>query len=150
VLDGPGDTKLEAVFNGLGLADADKDGLLEHGTDTATMWQADQPGLTLEFTLPDTVPLSAVEVWNYNAEWRSAEGIRKADVSVSADGVTWKRVLTGPSSMKRKAALITTNPLPCGWMEPRPGWSESRISFRGNPAERLALARLCSTKLQVR
>jgi len=60
------------------------------------MWQgACAPDLQLEFELPEPVPLAGVEVWNYNADWQTTNGIRKADVAVSADGTTWQRVLSG-------------------------------------------------------
>ena len=39
--------------------------------------------------------LGAIEVWNYNAEWQTADGVRKADVAVSPDGTTWQTVLRG-------------------------------------------------------
>ena len=32
-------------------------------------------------------------MWNYNAEWETTDGIRKADVAVSPDGTTWETVL---------------------------------------------------------
>ncbi len=91
--DGPGPL---CLINGAGLRDLDKDGFKEHDTAAKTMWQgACSPNLALEFELPDQVPLSAIEVWNYNAEWQTTNGLRKADVAVSADGANWQTVLRG-------------------------------------------------------
>jgi hypothetical protein len=51
--------------------------------------------LSLEFELPGPVALGTIEVWNYNAEWQTKDGVRKADVAVSPDGTTWQTVLRG-------------------------------------------------------
>ena len=60
------------------------------------MWRgAWTKNLCLEFELPEAVPLGAIEVWNYNGEWQTADGIRKADVAVSSDGTNWQTVLRG-------------------------------------------------------
>ena len=94
----PGDQEagLKALINGAGLKDTDGHGLLEQGTDPATMWLgAWSPDLKLEFEFSRAVPLAAMEVWNFNAEWETANAIRKADVAVSADGSTWQTVLAG-------------------------------------------------------
>jgi hypothetical protein len=78
------------------LRDWDKDGLLEQDTQTKHMWRGDcSTNLSLEFKLPEPVLLEAIEVWNYNAEWQTRDGIRKADVMVSPDGTTWETVLRG-------------------------------------------------------
>ena len=45
--------------------------------------------------LPEPAPLAAIEVWNFNGEWQTTNGIRKADVAVSGDGTTWQTVLRG-------------------------------------------------------
>ncbi len=90
------ETALPAIVNGAGLGDTDQDGLLEHSVDPAGMWLgAWSSGLCLEFDFPEAVPLAAIELWNYNAEWQTTNGIRKADVVVSADGKTWQTVLRG-------------------------------------------------------
>jgi hypothetical protein len=90
------DKALAAVIGRAGLRDIDRDGLLEQDTSTEHMWLGtNAPGLTLEFDLPEAVPLSAMEVWNYNAAWETTDGIRKADVAVSPDGSTWQTVLRG-------------------------------------------------------
>jgi hypothetical protein len=91
----PGDESgLRAVIGGVGLTS--RDGFKVQDTNPAGMWrQACQTNLSLEFELPETVPLSAVEVWNFNAEWRTTDGVRKADVAVSSDGKNWRTVLRG-------------------------------------------------------
>ncbi|MGD0262302.1 MAG: LamG-like jellyroll fold domain-containing protein [Verrucomicrobiota bacterium] len=90
------DTGLAALVNGAGLRDWDKNGLLKHDTDAKHMWRgACTTNLNLEFELPEPVALGAIEVWNYNAEWQTADGVRKADVAVSPDGTTWQTVLRG-------------------------------------------------------
>jgi hypothetical protein len=90
------DSALAPLINGAGLRDWDKDGLKEHDTATKNMWCGTcASGLALEFELPEPVKLGAIEVWNYNAEWTTTNGVRKADVSVSADGQSWQTVLRG-------------------------------------------------------
>jgi len=85
-----------ALVNGAGLSDWDRDGLKEHGTAQSGMWQTTwTTNLALEFDLPEPVPLSVIEVWNFNADWQTTNGVRKADVAVSADGKTWQTVLRG-------------------------------------------------------
>jgi hypothetical protein len=87
---------LAAIVNGAGLRDWDKDGLLEHDTAAKNMWRGPcSTDLNLEFELPEPVALGAIEVWNYNAEWQTIDGLRKADVAVSPDGTTWQTVLRG-------------------------------------------------------
>ena len=87
---------LTALIEHEGLADCDKDGLLEHTTNIKNMWQgACQTNLVLEFELAEPVALGAIEVWNFNAEWQTADGVRRADVAVSADGASWQTVLRG-------------------------------------------------------
>jgi hypothetical protein len=93
----PGDEAgLRAVINGSGLGDRDKNGLPEHDAALTNMWCGPCPSdLKIEFELAEAIPLSAVEVWNFNAEWQTTNGVRKADVAVSSDGTTWQTVLTG-------------------------------------------------------
>jgi hypothetical protein len=88
------EASLPALLSGAGLRDLNKDGFKEHDTSPKDMWRADDPaGLTLEFELPETVPLSAIEVWNFNAEWQTTNGLRQADIAISPDGSTWQTVL---------------------------------------------------------
>lgn len=88
------DKALMALINGAGLSDLDKDGLLEQDTAATNMWRGDcAANLSLEFELPEPVALGTIEVWNYNAEWQTGDGMRKADVAVSSDGTTWQTVL---------------------------------------------------------
>jgi len=87
---------LAALINGAGLRDWHNGGLLAQDTSPKHMWRgACAANLRLEFELPDSVPLGAIQVWNYNAEWQTKDGIRKADVAVSPDGTTWETVLHG-------------------------------------------------------
>ncbi|HEY5911427.1 MAG TPA: LamG-like jellyroll fold domain-containing protein [Verrucomicrobiae bacterium] len=90
------DRKLEALIKPAGLRDWDGDGLKEQANEAATMWEGPWPAVTsLEFDLPEAVPLAAIEVWNFNAPWRTTNGVRRADISVSADGTTWETALRG-------------------------------------------------------
>jgi hypothetical protein len=93
----PGDDAgLAAIVNSDGLRDWDKDGFLEHDTAAKNMWRGPcSTNLCIEFELPEPVALGAIEVWNYNAEWQTTDGMRKADVAVSPDGTTWQTVLRG-------------------------------------------------------
>ena len=91
-----GETGLGALVNQAGLWDWDRDGLLEQDTSLKHMWQGVcATNLSLEFELPEPVALGAIEVWNYNAEWQTGDGVRKADVAVSPDGTSWETVLRG-------------------------------------------------------
>jgi hypothetical protein len=92
-----GDPKaLAPLISRAGLRDVDTDGLLEQDTSAKNIWRGDcDPSLNLEFELPEPVPISAIEVWNYNGEWQTTDGIRKADVAVSPDGTSWETVLRG-------------------------------------------------------
>jgi hypothetical protein len=90
------DKALMALINGAGLSDRDKDGLLEQDTAVTNMWRGDcAANLSLEFELAEPAALGSIEVWNYNAPWQTADGVRKADVAVSPDGTTWQTVLRG-------------------------------------------------------
>jgi Concanavalin A-like lectin/glucanases superfamily/F5/8 type C domain len=96
LMPGGDDKPLAPLIGRAGLRDTDKDGLLEQDTSPKNMWHGDyDSGISLEFELPEPVPLGAIEVWNYNAEWQTTDGIRKADVAVSPDGTTWQTVLRG-------------------------------------------------------
>ena len=87
---------LQTLIGGAGLRDWDRDGLLEQDTSASHMWRgACVTNLALEFELPEPVALGAIEVWNYNAQWQTRDGVRKADVAVSPDGTTWETVLRG-------------------------------------------------------
>jgi len=82
------------LVNGTGLRDWDNDGLKQHSTNPARMWQTVWTNnLALEFTLPEPVTLSAIEVWNFNVPWQTTNGVRHVDVAVSADGNSWRTVL---------------------------------------------------------
>jgi hypothetical protein len=93
---GDNDAGLQTLISGAGLRDRGRNGLLEQDTDAKHMWSAaGTTNLVLEFELPEAVALGAIEVWNYNAEWQTRTGVRKADVLVSPDGTNWERVLRG-------------------------------------------------------
>ena len=90
------ETGLAGIVNGAALRVWDKDGLLEHDIAAKNMWRGlCSTNLNLEFELPEPVALGTVEVWNYNAEWQTTDGLRKADVAESPDGTTWQTVLRG-------------------------------------------------------
>jgi Concanavalin A-like lectin/glucanases superfamily/F5/8 type C domain len=87
---------LAAIVNGTGLSSPDTNGFRAHATDPAGLWLGNwTTNLSIEFELPEAAPLSAIEVWNYNGEWDTTNGLRKVDVAVSADGTAWRTVLTG-------------------------------------------------------
>lgn len=91
----PGDdSALLPVINGAGLRDWQKNGLKAHDTNPKNMWLGTAAdNLALEFELPEPVPIGAIEVWNYNDEWATSNGVRKADMLVlSTDGKTWQTV----------------------------------------------------------
>jgi hypothetical protein len=84
------------LMKAAGLSDWDKDGFKEHSIAASCMWLGACPvDATLEFELPEAVPLGAIEVWNYNLPWQTTNGLRKADVAVSGDGSKWETVAPG-------------------------------------------------------
>ena len=90
------DSGLAALVSRAGLRDLDNDGLLEQDNLPKNMWRGVcATNLSLEFELPEAVPIGVIQVWNYNAEWNTADGVRQADVAVSSDGTTWETVLRG-------------------------------------------------------
>jgi len=90
------ETGLARLIGKSGLSDRDHDGLLEHDMLPTHMWLgAWTTNLCIEFELSEAVPLTAIEVWNFNAAWETAKGLSKADVAVSSDGTTWQTVLRG-------------------------------------------------------
>jgi hypothetical protein len=90
------DSALAKIIDGSGLNDRAKDALPEHDTSRASMWLGTwTTNVCLEFDLADAVPLEAVEVWNFNGAWQTTNGVRRADVAVSADGTTWQTILRG-------------------------------------------------------
>jgi len=81
------------LMKAAGLSDWDKDGFKEHSTAASCMWLgACSADATLEFELPDAVPLSAIEVWNYNVPWETTNGLKEAKMAVSVDGSKWETV----------------------------------------------------------
>jgi len=109
---GADDKGLAALIDRAGLCDWDRDGLLEQDTSPKHMWRGPcSTNLSLEFELPEPVALGAVEVWNYNAEWETKSGVRKADVAVSADGTTWETVLRGVKFAEAEGTVDYDEPI---------------------------------------
>ncbi len=103
---------LAAVIDSAGLRDLHKTGLLAQDTSPQHMWRGACPAnLSLEFELPDAVPLGAIRVWNYNAEWQTTDGIRKADVAVSPDGTSWETVLRGAEFAEAEGTAVYDEPV---------------------------------------
>ena len=91
-----GEADLPALANVAGLRDIDKDGLLEQDTVRSNMWLGSWTAdLRLEFDLSEAGPLAAIEVWNFNGNWQTTNGLRKADIAVSPDGTSWQTVVRG-------------------------------------------------------
>lgn len=87
------DPLIANLINGTGYRDIDNDGLKEQSTALSTMWLGKwDPAMKVEFDLPESVPLSAISIMNYNGEWSTTNGIKKLDVSVSTDGQNWQTV----------------------------------------------------------
>lgn len=87
------ESALDSLVNGIGLRDWDGDGLKEHSAERSRMWLTDYAtNLALEFTLPEPVKLSAIEIWNFNVPWQTTNGVRQLDIAVSADGKNWQTV----------------------------------------------------------
>lgn len=90
------DTAVRKMIDASGLADTDNDGLLEHSCDAQDMWLGRLTSdAFVEFDLPEPVRIGAIEIWNYNAQRQTTNGIRRADVKISLDGSSWQTVLTG-------------------------------------------------------
>ncbi len=87
---------LRTLVNGAGLKDVDGDGLKEHCVKPTEMWLGEsRTNRWLEFGFTNAVPLAAIEVWNFNGEWQTTNGLRRADIAVSADGTNWQTVMRG-------------------------------------------------------
>jgi len=86
---------LSRLVDGSGLADGDRDGLLEHDVDPAQMWLSSEggPPAWIEFDLGRARPLGAIQVWNYNQEGKTNLGIASLDVSVWTATNGWQRLL---------------------------------------------------------
>jgi hypothetical protein len=109
----PGDdSALLPVINGAGLRDWQRNGLKTHDTNPKNMWLASgSDNLAVEFELPEPVAIEAIEVWNYNDEWATSNGVRKADIAVSADGKTWQTVLRGAQFAEADGSLDYDTPI---------------------------------------
>ncbi len=91
---GDSEMPVEAVADGQGLGQKDKDRLLEHDTDPCHMrvTPADAKVDYLEFDLGRAVSLDLMEVWNYNETDRTQWGLRQADLAVWTEGDGWREV----------------------------------------------------------
>ncbi|MHC4143658.1 MAG: LamG domain-containing protein [Planctomycetota bacterium] len=88
------DMTVERIVDGSGLADGDRDGLLEHGETPENMWLSQQ-GRTrglLEFDLGRVYELGSILVWNYNERDRTKRGIKRADISVWTQDSGWQKI----------------------------------------------------------
>ena len=85
----------KALTDGSGLANRDKDRLIEHNTDEAGMWLSDLDKVKdgIVFVLPDERMLESVAVWNYNKPAYTDMGIAKMGISVWTQKDGWKTVL---------------------------------------------------------
>jgi len=88
------------TFDGSGLTDKNRDGLLEHSSKPADMWLSEkgQPPIQsgagwIEFDLGKAHKLDLVQIWNFNEKWHTNRGVKKADISVWTEGVGWQKVL---------------------------------------------------------
>ncbi len=88
------DMTAEHIVDGTGLADVDKDDLLEHGERPENMWLSEQ-GRTrgqVEFEFGRLYELGSILIWNYNERGRTKRGIKKADISVWTADAGWQKI----------------------------------------------------------
>jgi hypothetical protein len=86
--------RLKALIQRAGLRKRGKNAMMEHDTNPSHMWLGNcATNLSLEFELAQAAPLGAIEVWNFNVDCQTTEGVHQADVAISADGTTWQTVL---------------------------------------------------------
>jgi tetratricopeptide (TPR) repeat protein len=88
------DMTVERIVDGSGLADGDRDGLLEHGETPENMWLSEQ-GRTrglVEFDLGREYELGSILVWNYNERNHTKRGVKKADISVWTQDSGWQKI----------------------------------------------------------
>jgi len=88
------DMTVEHIVDGSGLADEDRDGLLEHDEHPETMWLSEQgrTGGWVEFDLGRVYELGSILVWNYNERGHTKRGIKTADISVWTQGTGWQKI----------------------------------------------------------
>jgi serine/threonine protein kinase/Flp pilus assembly protein TadD len=88
------DMAIEHIVDETGLADVDKDGLLEHGERPENMWLS-QEGQTIgcvEFDLGGVYELGSILVWNYNVKGHTKRGIKRTDISVWVSEKGWQKI----------------------------------------------------------
>lgn len=87
-------TEATRIVDRNGLQDKDNDGLLEHGTDRRHMWLSEKGQTTgwIEFDLGQPRKLGTIRVWNYNENWQTKRGVKKADISVWTQDAGWKKM----------------------------------------------------------
>ncbi len=87
---------LPSIINGEALRPGRQAGFKQRGINSSGMWTGTwSKDLRLEFELPEAVPLSAIEVWNFNEEWSTSNGVQRIDVAVSGNGTNWRTVAQG-------------------------------------------------------
>ena len=88
------DMTVERIVDGTGLADAEKDGLLEHGERSENMWLSEQGRMRgqVEFELGRLYELGSILVWNYNERGHTKRGIKTADISVWTADAGWQKI----------------------------------------------------------
>ena len=92
-IDGNLDGTVANCINGMGLTDADMDGLPEHSEDPNHMWLRQKSTVgSLEFDLGQVYELGSMLVWNYNERGHTQKGIKSADISVWTAESGWQRV----------------------------------------------------------
>ncbi|MFB0524425.1 MAG: discoidin domain-containing protein, partial [Phycisphaerae bacterium] len=86
---------VQYIIDCSGLADKDKDGLLEHNTNLQNMWLSEkgQTSGWVEFDLGKGHKLGTICVWNLNERWLTKRGLKRADISVWTEKAGWKKVL---------------------------------------------------------
>jgi hypothetical protein len=80
-----------------GLAQRDRDRLLEHDTSASSMMitECSQIADGIVFTLPNKQPVETILVWNYNRPSYTDQGVAKMDVSVWTETDGWKSIQKG-------------------------------------------------------
>jgi hypothetical protein len=125
----------KVLINTKGLRSGSKDGTLEIPSTLAGSWSAVySSNLAIEFELPESGPLNALEVWNYNGALLTTNGTSKLDVAVSDDGKSWRTVLRGVNlpeapgvSAYDEPAVLKLDAVSAKWMR-----FENLAPFGGN------------------
>lgn len=85
----------EKIIDGSGLNDRDDDNLLEHSDVAVDMWLGSKVKATdfIEFDLGMHHKLDLIRLWNYNQQWQTNKGLKKADIKVWTESKGWEKVL---------------------------------------------------------